>query len=72
MVHDLQSHALPSESRELRHCGLRLGYRDAPGLDAGGRLLRDYQEHTGRVNALFRRLLDPDHPSLLGLPRRTP
>jgi glutamate-ammonia-ligase adenylyltransferase len=62
MVHDVQSHALPSDPRELRRCGLRLGFLDAPGQDAGARLLHDYHEHTGRVNALFRRLLDPDHP----------
>jgi glutamate-ammonia-ligase adenylyltransferase len=64
MVHDVQSHALPADPKELRRCGLRLGYRDTPDLDAGQLLLRDHERHTAGVNALFRRLLapSPDRP----------
>jgi glutamate-ammonia-ligase adenylyltransferase len=63
MVHDVQSHALPTSAQELRRCALRLGYRDAPELPADQTLTRDYERHTRWVNAFFRKLFDPDNVS---------
>ncbi len=62
MVHDVQRHALPAEPRELQRCARRLGYRDSPDGSARDSLMRDYERHTGRVNALFRQLFAAGRP----------
>jgi [glutamine synthetase] adenylyltransferase / [glutamine synthetase]-adenylyl-L-tyrosine phosphorylase len=63
MVHDTQSHQLPDAPLDRRRCALRLGYRDAPGRDAGEALMADYRTRTSSVSALFRRLFDPTNAS---------
>jgi len=56
MVHELQTHSLPSEPEELRICALRLDYRDTQDGTAADQFLSDYRLHTGRVNRIFRTL----------------
>jgi glutamate-ammonia-ligase adenylyltransferase len=57
MVSDSQVHLLPQEPEELRRCGLRLGYRDAPGMAAGEALAVDYRRHTEVVHRIYERVL---------------
>lgn len=47
MVNDAQTHSLPRTHEELTTCARLLGY---PGSDP---FLRDYQDHTGKVNRIF-------------------
>lgn len=56
MVHDLQTHALPSSPEELARCAVRLGYGPHPG--ASQRFLADYHRHTAFVHQMFRSLAD--------------
>ena len=58
MVYDFQTHSLPEDPGELRACAYRLGYRDAGGVSAGEFLMRDYRDHTVRVNRVFRRVFN--------------
>jgi len=66
MVHELQTHSLPSDPDELRVCALRLDYRDTKDATATDQLLGDYRLHTGRVNQIFRTLFaTPKRSSIL-------
>ncbi len=56
MVHELQTHSLPTDPEELRVCALRLDYRDRGDATATDQLLEEYRLHTGRVNRIFRDL----------------
>ena len=47
MVNDAQTHSLPRTHQELTTCARLLGY---PGAET---FLRDYQNHTGKVNRIF-------------------
>ncbi|HUK55772.1 MAG TPA: putative nucleotidyltransferase substrate binding domain-containing protein [Nitrospiria bacterium] len=60
MVSDVQTHAIPVESEDVRACALRMGYRDAgPGPDAAvDRFLKDYRDHAGRVHRTFEAVFD--------------
>ena len=66
MVHELQTHSLPSEMEQLRICALRLDYRDTQNATAVEQLLNDYRLHTGRVHRIFRTFFaTPKHSSIL-------
>jgi glutamate-ammonia-ligase adenylyltransferase len=60
MVYDAQTHSLPQTEQELTVCARRLGYSDSERISASRQLLRDYQEHTGRVNRIFEAILGSD------------
>ena len=47
MVNDAQTHSLPREREELTTCARLLGYPDAEAF------VRDYEDHTSRVNRIF-------------------
>ena len=57
MVHDAQTHLLPSDDHELRLLARRLGYRDGVDGQAAGRFRSDLVGHTGSVHQLFEDLL---------------
>jgi [glutamine synthetase] adenylyltransferase / [glutamine synthetase]-adenylyl-L-tyrosine phosphorylase len=63
MVYDFQTHALPSEEKELRECALRLGYQDTDRCTATEEFLKDYHFHTGRVNGVFQSVFYSSAPS---------
>ena len=72
MVHELQTHSLPSEPAELRVCALRLDYRDTQDATAADQLLGDYQLHTGRVHRIFRAFFaTPGRSSILRAAQRS-
>ena len=50
MVNDAQTHSLPETHKELTACARLLGYSGSE------QFLRDYQDHTGRVNRMFSEL----------------
>ena len=52
MVDDAQTHSLPREQEELRACARLLGYSADKG-DVAEQLLRDFRNHTGRVNRIY-------------------
>jgi glutamate-ammonia-ligase adenylyltransferase len=60
MVSDAQVHALPASEGEVRLCGLRLGYRDEPGVTAGEALLQDHRAHTEAVHRIFTSVFSGD------------
>jgi glutamate-ammonia-ligase adenylyltransferase len=57
MVSDIQTHAIPVDSEEVRACAIRLGYRDGPPGNvqdnAINRFSIDYDGHTNRVHRIF-------------------
>jgi [glutamine synthetase] adenylyltransferase / [glutamine synthetase]-adenylyl-L-tyrosine phosphorylase len=53
IVHQRQTHHLPSEAREHETLARRLGYR---GADAADRFWADFTRHTGRVRRAFEKL----------------
>jgi len=59
MVSDLQTHAIPTETEEIRACAIRLGYRDGDPEKAGDQFMKEYQAHTGRVHRIFEAVFDP-------------
>lgn len=59
MVHDQQTHLLPSDPNDLRACAMRLGYQDKGEVPALEPLLTDYRYHTGRVHDIFESFFSP-------------
>jgi glutamate-ammonia-ligase adenylyltransferase len=72
IVHDSQTHLLPTDPKGLRACALRLGYRDDTAASAQDQFLDDYRAHTGRVHTLFRLLFETpsEWPAFQKKPRR--
>ncbi|TAK03470.1 MAG: hypothetical protein EPO39_12005 [Candidatus Manganitrophaceae bacterium] len=71
IVHDAQTHLVPTDPRGIRACALRLGYRDDAASLAGDQFLRDYRACTDRVHRLFRLLFETPSqwPTLQKRPR---
>jgi len=63
MVYDFQTHALPSEEKELKDCSSRMGYHDTDQDTATEKFLKDYHHHTNRVNRIFQSVLHSSEPS---------
>jgi glutamate-ammonia-ligase adenylyltransferase len=57
VVHGLSANQLPDHPADLRKLALRAGYGDAEGRSAESVLSADFQRHSGRVSALFDRLV---------------
>jgi glutamate-ammonia-ligase adenylyltransferase len=57
MVNDAQTHSLPRELDELNACARLLGYPEGRTESAADQFLRDFQKHTGRVNAIFENII---------------
>ena len=66
MVHDLQTHALPDQQRELERCAIRMGYDRADRPMAVKQFQADLATHTTLVRHIFRSVFDtPNTSSLL-------
>lgn len=58
MVHDLQTHALPDQQKELERCAIRMGYDRADRPIAVKQFQADLADHTTLVNDIFRSCFD--------------
>jgi len=58
MVHDLQTHALPDQQKELERCAIRMGYDRADRPTAVKQFQADLADHTTLVNDIFRSCFD--------------
>lgn len=56
IVHARQTHRLPHDPQEIRELARRLGYRDGPAGEGSPLFLRDFEEHTHRVQSIYRQL----------------
>jgi len=58
MVHELQTHLLPSQEEELAKCAIRMGYPKAQTADHTMKeFLQDYRQHTKRVHQHYQQIL---------------
>jgi glutamate-ammonia-ligase adenylyltransferase len=66
MVHELQTHLLPSKAEEIGKCAVRMGYLKGATIDhATQAFLNDFRRHTTTVHRLYEQIIgssDP-HPS---------
>ena len=53
MVHDLQTHSLPTETDELERCAIRMGYGAEDRTNAVESFQADHQRHTEMVHRTF-------------------
>ena len=58
MVHDLQTHALPDQQKELERCAIRMGYDRDDRPIAVKQFQADLADHTTLVNDIFRSCFD--------------
>ncbi len=58
MVHDLQTHAIPDQQKELERCAIRMGYDRADRSIAVKQFQADLAGHTTLVNDIFRSCFD--------------
>ena len=65
MVHDLQTHALPDQQRELERCAIRMGYDRADRPMAVKQFQADLATHTTLVHHIFRSVFDTPNTSAL-------
>ncbi|WP_342348125.1 hypothetical protein [uncultured Nitrospira sp.] len=58
MVHEFQTHLLPSKTEEIAKCAVRMGYlKHATVAQATETFLSDYRRHTTTVHQLYERIL---------------
>ncbi|MEO8326865.1 MAG: glutamate-ammonia-ligase adenylyltransferase, partial [Nitrospirota bacterium] len=58
MVHEFQTHLLPSKTEEIAKCAVRMGYlKHATVAQATETFLDDYRRHTTTVHQLYERIL---------------
>ncbi|MCA9498173.1 MAG: hypothetical protein KC588_03165 [Nitrospira sp.] len=58
MVHEFQTHLLPSKTEEIAKCAVRMGYlKQATVGKATETFLNDYRRHTTTVHQLYERIL---------------
>lgn len=65
MVHDLQTHALPDQQKELERCAIRMGYDRADRPIAVKQFQADLADHTTLVNDIFRSCFDMPRTSAM-------
>jgi [glutamine synthetase] adenylyltransferase / [glutamine synthetase]-adenylyl-L-tyrosine phosphorylase len=65
MVHDLQTHALPDQQKELEHCAIRMGYDRADRPIAVKQFQADHTTHTTLVHDIFRSFFETPKTSKL-------
>ncbi len=58
IMHNRQTHQLPTDLRELRYLGRRLGFE---GENVGKQFLERYQQHRDAIRAVFRQYLDSSY-----------
>jgi len=60
MVHELQTHLLPSKTEEIAKCAIRMGYRRGKtAKQTAEHLLVDYRGHTQKVHNLYQKIVNP-------------
>ena len=58
MVHEFQTHLLPSKTEEIAKCAVRMGYlKQATVAQAAETFLNDFRRHTTTVHQLYERIL---------------
>ncbi len=58
MVHELQTHLLPSKAEELAKCAIRMGYPRGETIDQTAEsLLADYRQHSENVHHYYQQIL---------------
>jgi glutamate-ammonia-ligase adenylyltransferase len=65
MVHDLQTHALPDQQKELEHCAIRMGYDRADRPIAVKQFQADLAAHTTLVHDIFREVFETPKASAM-------
>jgi len=65
MVHDLQTHALPDQQKELERCAIRMGYDRADRPIALKQFQADLATHTTLVHDIFRSFFETPKTSKL-------
>ena len=65
MVHDLQTHALPDQQKELERCAIRMGYDRADRPIALKQFQADLAAHTTLVHDIFRSFFETPKTSKL-------
>jgi glutamate-ammonia-ligase adenylyltransferase len=65
MVHDLQTHALPDQQKELERCAIRVGYDRADRPIALKQFQADLAGHTTLVHDIFRSFFETPKTSKL-------
>jgi [glutamine synthetase] adenylyltransferase / [glutamine synthetase]-adenylyl-L-tyrosine phosphorylase len=65
MVHDLQTHALPDQQKELERCAIRMGYDRDDRPIALKQFQADLAAHTTVVHDLFRSVFDTPRTSAI-------
>jgi glutamate-ammonia-ligase adenylyltransferase len=59
MVHELQTHLLPSKTEEIAKCAMRMGYRrGGTAKQTAEHLLVDYRGHTEKVHNLYQKIVN--------------
>ena len=59
MVHELQTHLLPSKIEEIAKCALRMGYlKGETAKQTAEYLLADYRAHTQKVHNLYKKIVN--------------
>ena len=65
MVHDLQTHALPDQQKELERCAIRMGYDRADRPIAVKQFQADLAAHTTLVHDIFRSFFETPKTSAI-------
>jgi len=65
MVHDLQTHALPDQQKELERCAIRMGYDRADRSIALKEFQADLADHTTLVHDIFRSFFETPKSSAM-------
>lgn len=65
MVHDLQTHALPDQQKELERCAIRMGYDRADRPIAVKQFQADLAYHTTLVHDIFRSCFETPNTSAM-------
>ena len=65
MVHDLQTHALPDQQKELERCAIRMGYGRADRRIALKQFQADLAAHTTLVHDIFRSFFETPKSSAM-------
>lgn len=65
MVHDLQTHALPDQQKELERCAIRMGYDKADRPIAVKQFQADHSAHTTLVHDIFRSFFETPKTSAI-------
>jgi glutamate-ammonia-ligase adenylyltransferase len=64
MVHELQTHLLPSKTEEIAKCAMRMGYpRGETEKQTAEYLLANYRAHTQKVHNLYQKIVNTDQIS---------